>query len=59
VTKRKDLQQAARNAKEQAADFGRIADKGGEGPWDADTARQMRDLTATYADKYTRRLNGG
>jgi len=59
VTKRQDLQKAARTAKEQAADFGRIADKGGEGPWDAETAREMRDLSAAYADRYARKLGRG
>jgi len=58
MSKRKDLQEAARSAKQQAADFTRIADKGGEPPWDAETAREMADLSAKYADKYSRQLSG-
>jgi len=57
--KREDLQDAARTAKAMSADFNRIADAGGEGPWDAVTAREMRDLSSAYADKYTRKLANG
>jgi hypothetical protein len=53
---RAQLQNAARTAKEHAADFQRIADKGGEGAWDADTARDLAEVSAEVADRHTRQL---
>ncbi len=54
---KKQLQDAARLAKEQAAHFQRIADKGGEGVWDADTARGQVKVCQEMGDRFVREIN--
>jgi len=57
--RREQLQNAARLAKEQSADFQRIADKGGEGVWDADAARGQVKVCQEMGDRFARELTKG
>lgn len=54
--KREKLQKAARIAKESAAEFQRIADKGGDGVWDADAARGQVKVCQEIGDRFVREL---